>query len=390
MVKFPRNLKDTFSSNKGLAFIGTSDIIGAAISSIFWFILASLLLVEEYGEITYLIAIASLAQSCSVVGSSNTFMVYSSKKPELIQTLIFLSFFAAIVSSIIAFFVTQKFELIFLVFSFLILELSSTILLGKKFYSRYSKFILSQKTLQFILGIGLYFLIGFDGILIGIVLANIPLLVILLQQLKNFKLNLSGLKTTKEFIINNYVTFLISVFRRDIDKIIIAPLLGFVVLGNFAFAIQIYTILMVASTVSYKYLVPEDATGKKNKQLKKILILFSITISVISFVLSPILIEIIFPKFSESILVIQIISFTVIPGTIGNILFSKILALEQSRYLILATSIQLCVVLFGTIFLGSLFGLMGIAVSFLIAAIAHTVTLAITNYHLIGGGKFDI
>ena len=379
MVDNLKDFKSKIFSFRGLVFIGSADIIGAAISTIFWLILASLLLVEEYGKITYLIAIASLAQSCSVVGSSNTFMVYSSKKPELIQTLIFLSFFAAIVSSIIAFFVTQKFELIFLVFSFLILELSSAILLGKKFYSRYSKFILSQKTLQFILGIGLYFLIGFDGILIGIILANIPLLVIL-----------SGLKTTKEFIINNYVTFLISVFRRDIDKIIIAPLLGFVILGNFAFAIQIYTILMVVSSVSYKYLVPEDATGKKNKQLKKILILFSIIISVISFVLSPILIETVFPKFSESILVIQIISFTVIPATIGMILFSKILALEKSRYLILATSIQLCVVLFGTIFLGLLFGLMGIAISFLIAAIAHTVTLAIMNYHFIGGGKFDI
>ena len=59
-------------------------------------------------------------------------------------------------------------------------------------------------------------------------------------------------------------------FSKCIDKIIIAPLLGFVILGNFAFAIQIYTILMVVSSVSYKYLVPEDATGKKNKQLKKI------------------------------------------------------------------------------------------------------------------------
>ena len=75
---------------------------------------------------------------------------------------------------------------------------------------------------------------------------------------------------------------------------------------------------MVVSSVSYKYLVPEDATGKKNKQLKKILILFSIIISVISFVLSPILIEIVFPKFSESILTIQIISFTVIPATSWN------------------------------------------------------------------------
>ena len=90
MVDNLKDIKSKIFSFRGLVFIGSADIIGAAISTIFWLILASLLLVEEYGKITYLIAIASLAQSCSVVGSSNTFMVYSSKKPELIQTLIFL------------------------------------------------------------------------------------------------------------------------------------------------------------------------------------------------------------------------------------------------------------------------------------------------------------
>lgn len=384
------NFKSKIYSLRGLFIIGSVDIVGSVVSIAFWLILASLLIVEEYGQLTYLITIASLVQSSSVIGSSNTFLVYASKKPELIQSLILLSFLAATVGSIIAVVISQKFEIIFIIFSFLILELSSTILLGKKFYSQYSKFIFTQKILQLILGIGLYFLIGFDGVLIGIILANLPLLFILLRELKNFKFNFSGLKHSKEFIINNYFAFLISVFRRDIDKIIIAPMLGFVVLGNFGFAIQIYTILMVVSTISYKYLVPEEISGKNNKQFKKILILFSIGISVASFILAPILIESIFPKFIESVPAIQILSFTVIPGTIANILSSKLLALEKSRYLILATIVQLSFVIVGTIFLGSLFGLIGVAFSFLLSGTALAVTLTIINYHFIGRKKFDI
>ena len=154
------NFKSKIYSLRGLFLIGSVDIVGSVISIAFWLILASLLIVEEYGQLTYLITIASLVQSSSVIGSSNTFLVYASKKPELIQSLILLSFLAATVGSIIALVISQKFEIIFIILSFLILELSSTILLGKKFYSQYSKFIFTQKILQLILGIGLYLLIA--------------------------------------------------------------------------------------------------------------------------------------------------------------------------------------------------------------------------------------
>ena len=67
--------------------------------------------------------------------------------------------------------------------------------------------------------------------------------------------------------------YVISVFRRDIDKIVIVPILGFTVLGNFALTLQLYTIMMIFSTISFKYLLPKDVSGEKNAQLKKILIL---------------------------------------------------------------------------------------------------------------------
>ncbi|SVD11109.1 uncharacterized protein METZ01_LOCUS363963, partial [marine metagenome] len=58
------NLKNKLFAHKGLALIGSADIIGNAISAIFWLVIASLLLVEEYGEISYLMAIASLGVCC--------------------------------------------------------------------------------------------------------------------------------------------------------------------------------------------------------------------------------------------------------------------------------------------------------------------------------------
>ena len=390
MVDDLKNLKDKILSFKGLILIGSVDMLTAAISAGFWLLIASLLSVEEYGKIFYIIAIASLTQSCCVIGSSNTLLVYSSKQPKLIPTLLFLSLICAVASSLIAFMIIQKYEIIFLVFAFLIFEISTSILLGKKMYAKYSKFLLTQKLIQFVLGIGLYFIIGINGILIGIILSNIPLLLIFYKELQNFKLNFSLLKLKKEFIINTHAVHLISVFRRDIDKIIITQLLGLTVLGNFAFAVQVYTILMIFSSISFKYLVPKEVSGQKNKKLKKLLILLSIVIALSGFFFSPYLIENFFTKFSESIIPIQIISFNVIPGMIGNILFTKILALEKSRFLILATAAQLGFIICGTIFLGMFYGIVGIAFSFLIASIAYASTLAILNYQHIGKGKFDI
>jgi len=390
LVDFLKNIKNKIFNLKGLTTIGIADIFGMGISAGFWLILASIMSVEEYGEIIYLIALVSIAQASSVVGSPNTIMVFSSKQSKIIPTLMFLSLIFALVSSLIIFLITQKIELLFLVFSFLIFEISIHVLLGKKFYKKYSQFIFIQRILQFILGISFYFVFELNGVLFGIILSNLPLLIIFYKEIKISKLDFSLLKLKKDFIISNYSIRLVQIFRKEIDKIIIVPLLGFTILGNFALSIQFYTILMVFSSISFKFLVPEEATGAKNKNLKKALILSSIIISFTSFFISPFIIENLFTKFYESIIPIQIISFSVIPSTIGMVLYSKILALEKSKLLLLASIIQLLSVLLGTILLGFFFGIIGISFSFLIASIVYATTLAMINYRLIGMKKFDI
>jgi O-antigen/teichoic acid export membrane protein len=389
MVDDSNNLKDKIFALKGLAIIGSADIIGSAISAMFWLIIASLLLVEEYGEISYFIAIASMG-ICCVVGSPQALMVCSTKYQKIIPTLLLLTLIFTVIASLIAFVIFQRFEIIFLIFSFIVFEVSITLLLGKKLYTKYSKFLLTQKILQFAIGIGLSFSLGVNGVLIGIALANFSLIPIFYKELRCHKIDFSFLKPKKEFIINNSAIYLISVFRRDIDKIVVVPILGFTVLGNFALALQFFSIMMVLSSISYKYLLPKDVGGEKNAKLKKILILVSILIALSGFFISPYFIENFFTKYSESIIPIQIISFSVIPNTVSLILSSKILALEKSRFLIIANSVQLCVILIGTIFLGILFGIIGITIAFVLGNTIYATTLAVINYNYVGKKKFDI
>mgnify|MGYP001477868284 CR=1 FL=1 len=383
------NIRNKLFSYKGLALIGSADLIGGAISAIFWLVIASLLLVEEYGEISYFVAIASLG-ICCVVGSSDTLMVFSTKNQKIVPTLLLLTLIFTMIASLIAFVIIQRFEIIFLIFSFIVFQVSITLLLGKRLYAKYSKFLLTQKILQFAIGIGLYFLLGVNGVLIGIALSNFALIPIFYKELRNFKIDLSLLKPKKEFIINNHIIYAISVFRRDIDKIIVVPILGFTVLGNFALTLQFYAIMMIFSSVAFKYLLPRDVSGEKNIQLKIFLILLSVVITLSGIFFSPFFIENFFTKFSESIIPIQIASLSVISTTISVILYSKILALEKSRFLMIANSVQLCAILIGTIILGILYGIIGVTIAFVLGNTVHTITLAIMNYKYVGKGKFEI
>ena len=184
------NIRNKLFSYKGLALIGSADLIGGAISAIFWLVIASLLLVEEYGEISYFVAIASLG-ICCVVGSSDTLMVFSTKNQKIVPTLLLLTLIFTMIASLIAFVIIQRFEIIFLIFSFIVLEVSITLLLGKKLYAKYSKFLLTQKILQFVIGVGLSFSLGVNGVLIGIALANFTLIPIFYKELRCYKIDLS-------------------------------------------------------------------------------------------------------------------------------------------------------------------------------------------------------
>ena len=176
------------------------------------------------------------------------------------------------------------------------------------------------------------------------------------------------------------MVFLLAGFNGQIDKIIIAPLLGFALLGNYSLALQAITIMMTFSAIFYKYILPQDSTGKNTKNLKIFAIIVSVSISLVGIFLGPILIEVFFPKYLEAKDAVQIMSIVIAPSTIALIFESQFLGSEKSRVVLIGAIISLVILTGGMIILGLNFGIIGLAWSLIIATTAKMVFLLIMHY----------
>ena len=63
----------------------------------------------------------------------------------------------------------------------------------------------------------------------------------------------------REFIFSNYFIMLTNIVTTQLDKIIIVPILGLTVLGNYSLALQIITIMTILPSVIFKYILPKSS-----------------------------------------------------------------------------------------------------------------------------------
>ena len=187
------------------------------------------------------------------------------------------------------------------------------------------------------------------------------------------------LKPRKNFIVNNYLMVLSGSFGGQIDKIILLPLLGFVIIGNYSLALQIFTVLVMFSAIVFKYLLPQDASGVSNRNLKKITIMVAIGISIFGILVLPKLITLFFPKFIEAVDAIAIMSIAVIPDAIIILNSSKMLGKEKSKFVLIVKLVALATIIIGFILLGPILGIVGLAITFVIAAILQAIILAVAD-----------
>ena len=379
MTRYSDTIRERILSKNGILSIGISDVIGSGISSIFWLYIASEIDPGEYGEIHYFLGIAAMAQMFSMFGNPTALSLYCAPKEIIQSTLFSLSIIPTIISSIIIIVIFSRVDASFLVIGYVVFQSVNSVILGKKFYRKYAKMILIQKSLTAILGVGFFYAFGPIGIIYALALTFIPHLTIFIKEFKETKIDFSLLKPKKNFIINNYFMTISGSFGGQIDKIILAPLLGFTLLGNYSLASQILTILVMFSSIAFKYLLPQDASGISNKRIKKFLIIISIIISVLGFFILPKIIPIFFPKFIDTVEAIGIMSLAVIPEAITMLYISRLLGNEKSKVVLIGKLISLITVVIGFIVLGPMYGIVGLAVIVVLASVLQTSFLSISD-----------
>lgn len=379
MYKGWNNFKEKIIGLKGLAAIGSADVIGSGISAVFWLYLASLINPENYGEIHYYLGIAGVASYISLVGAQNTIIVYSAKNVKIQSTLNFISLIVGTISSLTIIFIFYRIDAGIVLLGYIINTLAIGDLLGKRLYSNYTKYVLVQKILTLVLGIGFFYIFGVDGVIYALAISYIFYIIRIYRVFKESKINFTLLKPRVGFIANNYVMSLIGGFSGQIDKIIIVPLLGFTILGNYSLALQVVAVLMVFSGFVFKYLLPQDSIKNQNIKLRKISIFVSGGIAVLSIILSPHIIPTLFPNYVQVVDAIQIMSLGVISGTITILYTSKFLGLEKSKFVLIGSLLSLITIVIGIILLGDIYGITGIAVAFVLSSSVNAVFLTTMN-----------
>ena len=360
---------------KSIASIGIADVAGMGLVAIFWFYMATVLDAEQYGEIHYFLGIAGLAYAISLIGTQNTLIVSTAKKIKTVSTLSFITFIVASISATIVILIFYRFDVMLIIFGLIISELSIGYLLGKKIYKDYSKYVLTQKILMASLGTGFYFLIGVEGIIYGFALSYLHYIIIFYKIFSGTKISFSTLKSHSNFIRDNYLYSLSIGFRGHLGNIIIVPLFGFAVLGNYALALQFIVVLMMFSNIIYKYLLGQEASNIQHEGLKKVAILVSIGISVLGITLLPLAITSVFPKYVDSIDAIRVMSLAILPSTITILYTSKLLSLEKSKGVLIGKVISVITMIVGIVTLGKFLDLTGIAIAFVSASAIEAVYL---------------
>lgn len=358
---------------KDISTIGVASIAGSGISAIFWIYLAALMGAENYGELGFYISIASVATSISFIGGPAAITVLVAKKIKIESTIYFLSITTSIISGIVLYIAFTNIGLSIYVLGAVIYNLSVSELLGRKKYREYSIYFTLQKILFVIFALVLYYLIGAEGVLIGIGLSFMPFLIQIYSGFKKHKVSFQLLKTKWKFVTNNFFIDLSVVLNNQVDRLIIGPMFGFAILGNYYLAIQVLMVLTLIPEIVRKYTIPEDSSGVNTTKIKIVTVGFSFILALIGVLIIPKVLPIFFSEYTESVELIPLISLTIIPATISGLYNSKFLAHEKSNYVVIANIISTIVLISGVFILGQFLGVIGLSYSFLLSNIVKAV-----------------
>ena len=368
---------------RSVATIGSSNIIGTAITSVFWISIAGLLGTESYGELSYFLAIIGISSIIAMIGGGYTMQVYAAKGVKIESSLYFLGIIASTVAAITLFLMFENFGVSICVIGIVAFNLILFEILGKKLYKKYFKIFVGQKILFVLIAFAFYFVFGtVEGILIGYGVSLLLFSQIIYKSFKNNKVNFSLIRERIKFLSHNYIAELSATARNHVDKLIIAPLLGFSFLGNYFLGLQVLAIMLIIPGIVFKYTLPEDSTGKSTGKIKILTIIVSFFIMLLGIFVAPLVIPIVLPEYATTIDLIPILSLVIIPRTISVMLTSSFLGKENSKYVVIGNIITFGVLVVSLFPLAELFEITGVAIAYVIAFSSSTMYMVIKYLQL--------
>jgi O-antigen/teichoic acid export membrane protein len=367
---------------KSISQIGAATAGGNAIAAFFWIYMADFMGQEDYGELGYLLSIASIASTISILGGQWTMSVYTAKGIRIESSLYFISIITSTISAAVLYFLFENVGISVYVVGLVVFNLFIAEILGKKQYKKYSKIFFSQKIILITLAIILYYILGVEGVLLAYGISYLVFTSRIISTLKNRDFNFELLRKRFKFWMNNYVYELSSTARNQIDILLIGPLFGFALLGNYFLGLQVLSLFLILPLIIFRYTLPEDSSGSSTKQIKIMAIVASIGLALLGIFVAPEIIPLVLPEYTDVIDLIPLLSIAIIPRTTTAMLMSGFLAKENNKYLVLGNVISISVLVLGILYFPQYFDVVGLAIAYVLGVTAQTIYLIVVHLRI--------
>lgn len=377
--------------DKGLVSVAGASFISSITGAVFWLFIATLMMKEGYGQVNYLMSIAFLFSGFSLLGLGTAVTTFIPKGEEIVRYQAnSLVLFSNVIIFVLLLIFTTNLVVVILLLGVSFYNMSLAYYLGQRNYKKYSFTVVIQRLLNFPLALGLYFIIGINGIVLGFAISSLIFSYSFFNSLKGLKFQFGFLRTKLPFVMHSYYYELSIDITRNADKLLIAPVFGFGMLGLYQMGFQFLTFLSIIPSSVGQFLLPQEAAGIKQKQVVLKAVFIAIIVSIVSFLTIPIIIKTLFPHFIESIQISQIMVFSIIPMTGSSIMYSRLFGGEKSKVVLISAGIRVVTLLVLLFFLGKSFGLIGLGISTLISTTLELIVLLISSkivYNKISGNK---
>lgn len=365
-------------SSRNFSYVLINKIITTGVNGIFWIVIATLLLPEKYGELSYFIAIAGVFSLFARFGFPQSIVVFQAEKDlKISQGINFLAGITSSIGAIILISINPLAAIVCLGFSFFAMNQHN--LLGLKKYSKFMWNGILRSGLLLTISLGLYFIFDIPGIILGIAIADLVSSIDYIKLLSIKFLSFSQVRKQSTILIHNFATDLSYYLPRTIDKILIVPLFGYFATGVYQFNLQILLALEVLPVAIQSFILSEESSGIVHNKLIYLAILGSIIITVLAIIAAPFAIEAFFPNYRDGISALQIILISLVPLSLSAILQAKIQSKKSTKvgYSVIIRVGSLLILL---AVLGQMYGLLGLSYAYLTSIILNTIFLFVI-YH---------
>ena len=362
---------------RSISQIGVATTAGNAIAAFFWIYMADLMGQEDYGELGYLLSIAAIASTISIVGGQWTMSVYTAKGVRIESSLYFISIITSTVTAIVLYFLFENVGIGVYVIGVVIFNLFVAEILGKKRYKTYSKIFFLQKIILVILAILLYYILGAEGVLLAYGISYLVFTSRIISTLRNHEFNFGLLRQRFKFWMFNYIIQLSNSARAQIDILLIGPLFGFTLVGNYFLGLQVVGLFLILPLIIFKYTLPQDSSGSSTKQIKIIAVVASIGFALLGIFVAPEVILFALPEYADTVELIPLLSLAIIPRTVTTMLMSGFLGKENNMHLLVGNLIAFSIVVLGILYLPEYFDIVGLAIAYVLSVTIQTIYLLI-------------